>query len=67
MNDGHEVRTIFYDMIKFLSDYINKYGECSGYEANFPKVPVPNLVENTREHKARYPKIEIKEDICFCS
>ena len=48
-------------MTKFLSDCVNKYRECSGFEGDFPKVPTPNLVENTREHKARNPNFEIKE------
>ena len=67
MSDGHEVRTVTYDMTKFLSDCVNKYRECSGYEGDFPKVPTPNLVENTREHKARSPNIENKDGVCFCS
>ena len=48
-------------MTKFLSDCVNKYRECSGFEGDFPKVPTPNLVEITREHKARNPNFEIKE------
>ena len=60
MSDGHEVRTVTYDMTKFLSDCVSKYHECSGFEGDFPKVPTPNLIENTREHKARVPKTETK-------
>ena len=67
MSDGHEVRTVTYDMTKFLSDCVSKYRECSGFEGDFPKVPTPNLVENTREHKARAPNIETKDGVCFCS
>ena len=67
MNDDYEIRIISYDMIKFLNDYINKYGECSDYEANFRKISAPNLIENIHERKTRYPKIEIKKDICFYS
>ena len=67
MSDGHEVRTVTYDMTKFLSDCFSKYRECSGYEGDFPKVPTPNLVENTREHKARSPNFENKNGVCFCS
>ena len=61
MSDGHEVRTVTYDMTKFLSDCVSKYRECSGFEGDFPKVPTPNLVENTREHKARSPNFENEE------
>ena len=35
MSDGHEVRTVTYDMTKFLSDCVSKYRECSGYEGDF--------------------------------
>ena len=67
MSDGHEVRTVTYDMTKFLSDCVSKYRDCAGYEGDFPKVPTPNLVENTREHKARSPNLETKDGVCFCS
>ena len=67
MHDVHEVKTVTYDMTKFLSDCVNKYRECSGFESDFPKVPTPNLAENAREHKARNPNIEVKEGTCFCS
>ena len=67
MSDGHEVRTVTYDMTKFLSDCVSKYRDCAGYEGDFPKVPTPNLVENTREHKARSPNLKTKDGVCFCS
>ena len=67
MSDGQEVRTVTYDMTKFLSDCVSKYRERSGFEGDFPKVPTPNLIENTREHKARVPNTEIKDGVCFCS
>ena len=37
MSDGHEVRTVTYDMTKFLSDCVSKYRECSGYEGDFQR------------------------------
>ena len=67
MSDGHEVRTVTYDMTKFLRDCVSKYRECSVYEGDFPKVPTPHLVENTREHKARSPNFENKDGVCFGS
>ena len=67
MSDGQEVETVTYGMTKFLSDCVKKYRECSGFEGDFPKVPTPNLVENTREYKARPPNMETKDGVCFCS
>ena len=65
LSDGHEVRTVTYDMTKLRSDCVNKYRECSGFETGFPKVPTPNLVENTCEYNARAPNSPILKKMAY--
>ena len=54
MSDGQEImiRAVTYDndITKFLSDCVNKYRECSGFEGDFSKLHTPNLLEKSTQY-----------------